>query len=53
MEKKGFKDGPRTYYYHVPFSYRDIVLIVITLGIVMLSFILAGTLPLTGITDAR
>ncbi|BAS46458.1 cobalt ABC transporter permease [Staphylococcus schleiferi] len=53
MEKKGFKDGPRTYYYHVPFSYRDIILIIVTLGIVMLSFILAGTMPLTGITDAR
>ena len=27
MEKKGFKDGPRTYYYHAPFSYKDILLI--------------------------
>ena len=27
MESKGFKDGPRTYYYRVPFSYKDIVFI--------------------------
>ena len=28
MESKGFKDGPRTYYYKAPFSYKDILLLV-------------------------
>ena len=41
MEKKGFKDGPRTYYYYVPFSYKDIILIVVMIVLVALAFILA------------
>lgn len=53
MESKGFKDGPRTYYYETPFSYKDVVFIVCVLMIIGLSFILSGYLPLTGIHDVR
>ncbi|EGQ1670663.1 TPA: energy-coupling factor transporter transmembrane protein EcfT [Staphylococcus pseudintermedius] len=53
MEKKGFKDGPRTYYYHVPFSYKDLILIGLTVVIFILAFTFAQILPITGITDAR
>ncbi|MGV2875448.1 energy-coupling factor transporter transmembrane component T [Macrococcus capreoli] len=53
MEKKGFHDGKRTYYYHVPFSYRDILLVLIMISIIVLSLICAMYLPITHITDAR
>lgn len=53
MESKDFKDGPRTYYYETPFSYKDVVFIVCVLMIIGLSFILSGYLPLTGIHDVR
>ncbi|UXR78947.1 MULTISPECIES: energy-coupling factor transporter transmembrane component T [unclassified Staphylococcus] len=53
MEKKGFHDGTRTYYYHVPFSYRDILLIVIIIVLIALAFMSANYLPITGILDAR
>lgn len=53
MEKKGFKDGPRTYYYHAPFSYKDILFVVIV-GIILISaYFLAQYLPITGIEDVR
>ena len=53
MESKGFKDGPRTYYYRVPFSYKDIVFIACILIIITLSFVLSSYLPITGIHDVR
>lgn len=53
MESKGFKDGPRTYYYHAPFSYKDIILIICLLIIIGLSYYLSATLPITGIHDVR
>ncbi|WP_145471303.1 energy-coupling factor transporter transmembrane component T family protein [Staphylococcus pettenkoferi] len=53
MEKKGFQDGPRTYYYKAPFSYKDIVFIVVTLALLAISCYLAHVLPLTGIPDVR
>ena len=53
MESKGFKDGPRTYYYKTPFSYKDLVFIVCVLMIIGLSFILSSYIPLTGIHDVR
>lgn len=53
MEKKGFKDGPRTYYYYVPFSYKDIILIVVMIVLVALAFILAHFMPITSINDVR
>ncbi|WP_436853568.1 energy-coupling factor transporter transmembrane component T family protein [Staphylococcus caeli] len=53
MEKKGFKDGPRTYYYHAPFSYKDILFVVVV-GIILISaYYLAQYLPITGIEDVR
>ncbi|WP_436861359.1 energy-coupling factor transporter transmembrane component T family protein [Staphylococcus caeli] len=53
MEKKGFKDGPRTYYYHAPFSYKDILFVVVV-GIILISaYFLAQYLPITGIEDVR
>src|SRR5699024_5567758 len=36
MEKKGFKDGPRTYYYYAPFSYKDLLLIIVVSSILIL-----------------
>lgn len=53
MEKKGFHDGKRTYYYNVPFTYRDVVLVCLFIGIIALSYYLAITFPITHITDAR
>ncbi|MDO5375833.1 MAG: energy-coupling factor transporter transmembrane component T [Staphylococcus rostri] len=53
MEKKGFHDGKRTYYYHVPFSYRDPLLIVLLIAIIAVAFGCAHYLPITGIVDAR
>ncbi|NWK84463.1 energy-coupling factor transporter transmembrane protein EcfT [Staphylococcus sp. GSSP0090] len=53
MEKKGFKDGPRTYYYHAPFSYKDILLIIV-IGLILISaYYLAQYFPITGIDDVR
>ena len=52
-KSKGFKDGPRTYYYRVPFSYKDIVFIACILIIITLSFVLSSYLPITGIHDVR
>ncbi|KAA1036906.1 energy-coupling factor transporter transmembrane protein EcfT [Macrococcus equipercicus] len=53
MEKKGFHDGPRTYYYKTRFGYEDILLVLLVIGIIALSHVLAGVLPLTGIADVR
>ncbi|MBI5972106.1 energy-coupling factor transporter transmembrane component T family protein [Staphylococcus caledonicus] len=53
MESKGFKDGPRTYYYKAPFSYKDILFVICLIGILALAFYLSQTFPITGITDAR
>lgn len=53
MEKKGFKDGPRTYYYYAPFSYKDILLIIIVIIILIVAYFLAQQLPITGINDVR
>jgi len=53
MESKGFKDGPRIYYYRVPFSYKDIIFIACILIIITLSFVLSSYLPITGIHDVR
>ncbi|WP_414055657.1 energy-coupling factor transporter transmembrane component T family protein [Macrococcus equi] len=53
MEKKGFHDGERTYYYQVPFSYRDIILILVVIIMMILSYILSVQLPITHIHDAR
>ncbi|QLK85713.1 energy-coupling factor transporter transmembrane protein EcfT [Staphylococcus sp. 17KM0847] len=53
MEKKGFHDGQRTYYYDAPFSYRDILCILLIICIITLAFILSLYIPLTGILDAR
>jgi energy-coupling factor transport system permease protein len=53
MEKKGFKDGPRTYYYYAPFSYKDILLIIVMIVLVALAFILAHFMPITSINDVR
>ena len=53
MEKKGFKDGPRTYYYHAPFSYKDILLIIV-MGLILISaYYLSLYFPITGIDDVR
>ena len=53
MEKKGFKDGPRTYYYHTPFSYKDFLLIIVFIIILVVAYFLALHLPITGINDVR
>lgn len=53
MEKKGFKDGPRTYYYFVPFSYKDIVLVIIMIVVVIVALALAHYVPITNINDVR
>ncbi|MGV3243651.1 energy-coupling factor transporter transmembrane component T family protein [Staphylococcus sp. 11261D007BR] len=53
MEKKGFQDGPRTYYYHVPFSFKDIILIILVVLFVVCAFLLANYLPITNIMDVR
>ncbi|MBF7017434.1 energy-coupling factor transporter transmembrane component T family protein [Staphylococcus durrellii] len=53
MEKKGFKDGPRTYYYYVPFSYKDIVFVIIMILVVVIAFTLAHYVPITNINDVR
>ena len=53
METKGFKDGPRTYYYNAPFSYKDVLLVLCFVGIILLSFYLSAHFPITGIQDAR
>ncbi|MFU0761220.1 energy-coupling factor transporter transmembrane component T [Staphylococcus pasteuri] len=53
MESKGFKDGPRTYYYRAPFSYKDLIFILSLLVIIGLSYYLSTTFPITGIHDVR
>ncbi|MFO3702482.1 energy-coupling factor transporter transmembrane component T [Staphylococcus felis] len=53
MEKKGFQDGPRTYYYHVPFSYRDVILVLLIILFVILAFTMTHFVPITHITDVR
>ncbi|PHK50564.1 energy-coupling factor transporter transmembrane component T family protein [Staphylococcus edaphicus] len=53
MEKKGFKDGPRTYYYHAPFSYKDFLLIIVVGFILISAYYLALYFPITGIDDVR
>ncbi|UEX89482.1 energy-coupling factor transporter transmembrane component T family protein [Staphylococcus ratti] len=53
MEMKGFRDGPRTYYYQTPFSYRDLLLIVCIIALISAAFGLSHLLPITGILDVR
>lgn len=53
MEKKGFKDGPRTYYYNIPFSYRDLLLVVVFIALLGSAYLLAHYIPITGIMDVR
>lgn len=53
MEKKGFHNGKRTYYYQVPFSYRDTLLLLIFVLILIASYYLAVYFPITHITDVR
>ena len=53
MESKGFRDGPRTYYYNVPFSYKDIIFIIVLIAIITLAYYCSITLPITGIDDVR
>ena len=53
MESKGFKDGPRTYYYKAPFSYKDILFVICVVAILIIAFYLSQYFPITGITDAR
>ncbi|SCS50175.1 energy-coupling factor transporter transmembrane component T family protein [Staphylococcus caeli] len=53
MEKKGFKDGPRTYYYHAPFSYKDILFVALVVIILISAYFLSQHLPITGIEDVR
>ena len=53
MESKGFRDGPRTYYYNVPFSYKDVIFIIVLIAIITLAYYCSITLPITGIDDVR
>lgn len=53
MEKKGFKDGKRTYYYYAPFSYKDILFIISIIIIAICAYFLSTLLPITGIQDIR
>ena len=53
MESKGFKDGPRTYYYKAPFSYKDILFVGMTIALLIIAFYLSQYFPITGIEDAR
>ncbi|MGW9856480.1 energy-coupling factor transport system permease protein [Staphylococcus hominis] len=53
MESKGFKDGPRTYYYKAPFSYKDIIFVIMTIALLICAFYLSQYFPITGIKDAR
>ncbi|HCY1370511.1 TPA: energy-coupling factor transporter transmembrane protein EcfT [Staphylococcus aureus] len=53
MESKGFRDGPRTYYYNVPFSYKDVIFIIVLIAIIILAYYCSITLPITGIDDVR
>ncbi|TDM02263.1 energy-coupling factor transporter transmembrane component T family protein [Macrococcus carouselicus] len=53
MEKKGFKDGPRTYYYHVPFSWYDLLFVIVIVVLTSSAFMLADALPVTGLEDVR
>lgn len=53
MESKGFKDGPRTYYYKAPFSYKDILFIGMTIALLIIAFYLSQYFPITDIKDAR
>ena len=41
MESKGFKDGPRTYYYKAPFSYKDILFVICVVAILIIAFYLS------------
>lgn len=53
MEKKGFQSGPRTYYYHSSFSYKDILTIVVVILCIVLAILGAHFFPITGIQDVR
>ena len=53
MESKGFKDGPRTYYYYAPFSYKDVLFIALTICIIILAFVASLYIPITGVGDVR
>lgn len=53
MEMKGFRDGPRTYYYKTSFSFRDLGLIGCVIVIVTFAFLLSQFIPFTGILDVR
>ncbi len=46
-------DGPRTYYYNVPFSYKDIIFIIVLIAIITMAYYCSITLPITGIDDVR
>lgn len=53
MEKKGFHNGARTYYYDVPFSYRDILLVLIFVLMLVGSYYLSIYIPITQVYDVR
>lgn len=53
MEKKGFQDGKRTYYYYAGFSYKDLIFIIVVLCIVIVAGLCAHILPISGIHDVR
>ena len=53
MEKKGFRSGPRTYYYHTTFSYKDILTFVVVILCIVLAMLGAHFFPITGIHDVR
>lgn len=53
MEKKGFHEGARTYYYDTYFSWRDMVLVLLVIGIIAAAYYLSLQVPLTNIQDVR
>ncbi|MCG7338806.1 energy-coupling factor transporter transmembrane protein EcfT [Staphylococcus sp. ACRSN] len=53
MEKKGFRDGPRTYYYFAPFSVKDLFFILAMILIAVIAYYLSSFFPITGIHDIR
>ncbi|RXK18441.1 energy-coupling factor transporter transmembrane protein EcfT [Macrococcus sp. DPC7161] len=53
MEKKGFHEGKRTYYYYAPFSYKDIMLVFVLLIMILLSYYLAMNMPISNVADVR
>ncbi|GGB08736.1 energy-coupling factor transporter transmembrane protein EcfT [Macrococcus hajekii] len=53
MEKKGFKEGPRTYYYYVPFSFYDLIFLAVIAILVFSAFLMADYWPVTALNDVR